>query len=81
MKFKKLKAGELFAFDGELFIKEKAKRNEKGHRIGIAWSVYPKDLTKPNGVQVKRKEWSFIGDEDVKRQVDIFPSIEEYHEE
>ena len=81
MKFKKLKAGELFAFDGELFIKEKAKRNEKGHRIGIAWSVYPKDPTKPNGVQVKRKEWGFIGDEDVKRQVDIFPSIEEYREE
>ena len=40
MKFKKLKAGELFAFDGELFIKEKARRNEKGHRIGIAWSLY-----------------------------------------
>ena len=81
MKFKKLKVGELFVFDGELFIKEKAQRNEKGHRIGIAWSVYPKDPTKPNGVQVKHKEWGFIGDEDVKRQVDMFPSIEEYHEE
>lgn len=80
MKFKKLKVGDLFTFDGELFIKEKAKRNEKGHRIGIAWSVYPKDATKPKGIQVKRKEWSFIGDEDVKKQINTFPSIEEYSE-
>lgn len=81
MKFKKLKVGDLFTFDGELFIKEKTKRNVEGHRIGIAWSVYPKDATKPKGIQVKRKEWSFIGDEDVKKQVNTFPSIEEYREE